>query len=347
MAPDSPIYPLYDTAFTLHRTSPLYTGLDHPLERVDLQQLARKFRDILAGEVLRGVQVGLDPDYTVLGTSGALRSVVWGPLPYEERWDEHNEVQVDNEEDTGSGLDESRGHSISIKYEKTEYTAILFRDTTGNGNVWDTTLGAGEVKDGFESFPLLLCKMPGPLRDTFVEFLATTFDARVSILQFPNNYIMKSFEQYVGYVCLGEDGEPLSDAESSRTLKRVVGGVDVQIGFDVPGGSLKSITMKLTQQDLPRIIAMGKKLQNTPGNAPFFDAMVGYVNKHLALDLTHDRVKNTRIACNAFVLGAEGRVKFIYPGPEEGSSPQKRASKRLLHGLIAFAKGPSDNDEEP
>ncbi|CAG8961749.1 hypothetical protein HYFRA_00006291 [Hymenoscyphus fraxineus] len=343
----SPIYPLYEKALTLHRASPLYTGLEHPLERADLQNLARKFRDILAGEVLRGVQVGLDPDSTALGTAGALRSVVWGPLPYEERWEEHNEENIDNDEDTGTGLDESRGLLLTITYEKSEYTAVMLRDTTGN--VWDTTLGAGKVEDGFESFPLLLCKMPTALRDTFVEFLATTFDARVSALRFPNNYIMGSFEQYVSYVCIGEDGEPLSDAESNRIIKKVMGAVEVQIGFEVPGGSaaLKSITMKLTQQDLPRIIAMGKKMRNTTGNAPFFDAMVGYVNKHLAMDLTHDRVKNTRIACDAFVLGAEGRVKFIYPGQQEENSPQSRATKRLVHGLIAFAKGSAMGIGEP
>ncbi|EHK98666.1 hypothetical protein GLAREA_09436 [Glarea lozoyensis ATCC 20868] len=341
-ADESQIYPLYDTTFSLHRVSPLHTGLDDPLDDAILRDQARRFRDILTGEVLRGVRVGTDNEDSTLAHMGALQTVTWTQLPFEENWNGQT-GQVVGDEDTTVILSESRGLLLRIAYEKMEYTAILLRDIKPGD--WDeTNVGENSDVDGFEHFPLLLLKMPVSLRDAFTDFLATTFDARISALQFPSSYVTTAFEQYLAYVCVDEEGEQLDALESTRATKNVMGAVEVFIGFNLPGGSsaLKTMDIKLSRDDLPRIIARGKVAGNGQEDTPLWNALTAYVNAHLALDLKHERVKVIRIACDAFVLGAEGKVKFLYPGADEDvHSAQRRATRRLVNGLIEAARGGS------
>jgi hypothetical protein len=335
------IYPLYDTTFSLNRVSPLHTGLDYPLDDAILRDQARRFRDILAGEVLRGVRVGLDNGDTSLAHMGALKTVTWTQLPFEERWNGQSGNQEVGDEDTTMILNESRGLLVTVTYEKMEYTAVLLRDVKGGD--WDeTSAEAGSNVDGFEHFPLMLLKMPVSLREAFTTFLATTFDARISALQFPSSYVTTAFEQYLAYVCVDEEGDPLDVAESTRATKNVVGAVEVYIGFNLPGGSsaLKTLDIKISRDDLPRIVSRGKLDGTGQQDTPLWNALTAYVNAHLALDLKHERVKILRIACDAFVLGAEGKVKFLYPGVDEDAhSAQRRATRRLVNGLIETARG--------
>jgi hypothetical protein len=342
------IYPLYDTTFTLHRVSPLHTGLEFPLDDAILRDQAHRFRNILAGEVLRGVRVGLDNEDLTLAHMGALQTVTWTQLPFEERWNGQGGAQTVGDEDTTMILNESRGLLLTITYEKMEYTAILLRGVQAS-DLDETSIGAGPNMDGFEHFPLLLLKMPASLREAFTDFLATTFDARISVLQFPSSYVTTAFEQYLAYVCVDEEGDALDTVESSRATRNVIGAVEVFIGFNLPGGSsaLKTLDIKISREDLPRIVSRGKLAGNGQEDTPLWNALTAYVNANLALNLKHERVKILRIACDAFVLGAEGKVKFLYPGADEDvNSAQRRATKRLVNGLIDAARGTpmSEND---
>jgi hypothetical protein len=345
---DAQIYPLYDTTFSLHRVSPLHTGLDDPLDDAILRDQARRFRDILTGEVLRGVRVGLDNEDSTLAHMGALKTVTWTQLPFEENWKGQG-GQIVGDEDTTMILTESRGLLLRVAYEKIEYTAVLLRDVK-SGNWDETNAGEGSDVDGFEYFPLLLLKMPASLRDAFTDFLATTFDARLSVLQLPSSNVTTAFEQYLAYVCVDGEGEPLDAVESTRATKNIIGAVEVFIGFNLPGVSsaLKTLDIKLSRDDLPRIIARGKLAGSGQEDTPLWNALTAYVNAHLALDLKHERVKVMRIACDAFVLGAEGKVKFLYPGVDEDvHSAQRRATRRLVNGLIEAARGGSLVTMEP
>src|SRR6187402_2061806 len=100
MAPEDPtqIYPLYNTTFSLHRLSPLYTGSNVPLNNTTLRQHAKRFRDLLAGEVLRGVRVGLGPEDDTLARVGALQTVTWRLLSEEEAWSVEDETQLANDD---------------------------------------------------------------------------------------------------------------------------------------------------------------------------------------------------------------------------------------------------------
>lgn len=82
IADENDPHPLYNTAYNLHRLSPLYTGSYSPFTSSQLEKYARSLRDILAGEVLRGVRVGLaDDDDSTLARVGGLQSVTWSFLP--------------------------------------------------------------------------------------------------------------------------------------------------------------------------------------------------------------------------------------------------------------------------
>lgn len=263
MAPEDPsqVYPLYNTTFSLHRISPLHTGSNEPLSNSRLRELAGQLRDILAGEVLRGVRVGLGPEDDALARVGALQTVTWRLLPEEETWSAEDETEI-ADDDTTMSLDFCRGMIVTVTYEKMSYKAILLRDERGD----DTDalmVTVREETNGFQHFPLLLSRMPGSLRDAFANFLAETFDVRISALQFSGTYLTDTFERYVADVSIGEDGEPLDMIERSRVLRNTIKETLVVVGFDIPGGltALKTIDINIAREDLPRMVARARILE--------------------------------------------------------------------------------------
>ncbi|KAE9371458.1 hypothetical protein N431DRAFT_426113 [Stipitochalara longipes BDJ] len=350
MAPENPNkqYPLYNTTFSLYRISPLYTGNIFRFNNADLHQHARRFRDILAGEVLRGVRVGLGPEDNVLARVGALQTVTWKLLPEEEAWAAEDETDLGND-DTTISLAISRGILVTVTYEKMAYKAILLRARRESS--YDETMdSAREEDDGFQNFPLLLCKMPGPLRETFADYLSTTFDARVSALRLSSTSLANTFEKYLGDISIGDDGEVLDVAERSRSLRNIIKEVAVCLDFNLPDGSasLKTIDIQIAREDLPKLIMKGLQIgkQGMSGN-PFLDALTLYIRAHLALNMADERVKILRIACGAFVLGSEGRVKITQPlSNADGDSPQSRATRRLVNDLVGAASGGALSKEE-
>src|ERR1700730_8924490 len=79
-------YPLYSGTFIVHRVSPLFHS-NITLDNAALRQYASQFRDVLTGEVLRGVRVGLAADEETLARVGALKNVQWSLLRNEEDWE--------------------------------------------------------------------------------------------------------------------------------------------------------------------------------------------------------------------------------------------------------------------
>ncbi|KAK2623523.1 hypothetical protein QTJ16_007077 [Diplocarpon rosae] len=340
MAPeDRSRYPLYNTTFSLHRLSPLYTGSDAPLDNAILRQHAKRFRDILAGEVLRGVRVGLSKEDDVLARVGALLTVTWRLLPEEEAWTGEEDPSSDDATMTWALC---RGTIFTVTYEKMVYKAIMMRNE--RGDYPDASMvTVREEMDGFQSFPLLLVKMPGSLREAFTSFLATTFDIRISLLHLSSMYLTDTFERYLEDISMGEDGELLDLIERSRTLRNIIKEILVVVGFDIPGGSaaLKTIEINIDREDVPRMLARGKAIdRHTERESPFFDALTSYIQGHLALDLQNDKVKIVRIACGAFVLGSEGKIKLTQSSNDnDGDASRSAATRRLINSLTDAAGG--------
>ncbi|KAH8602083.1 kinetochore complex Sim4 subunit Fta1-domain-containing protein, partial [Bisporella sp. PMI_857] len=327
-------YPLYDTTFTLHRLSPLYAGANAPLDNTALNQHARTLRDILVGDVLRGVHVGLDLD-DVLARVGSLQAVNWRRLLKEDIWvSEHDDAtihSVDNISDTCGIL-------IKISYERASYSAVLLKHAQGE-EVYDTTM---EEADGFEHFPLLLTRMPGSLRETFTKFLSSTFDTRASILHLGGTYLTDALEKYITSLLTDEDGVSIRSVQAGSMVARIIKDVQIVIGFDVPSTipSLKTMDFIVAKEEVERLIQTGKNIgeKDTGQPHPFMAAFSDYLNSHLALDITHERVKILRIACGAFVVGSEGKIKLTNPAYIEDST-QRQATRDLIENLIEIARG--------
>ena len=320
-------YPIYDTTFTLHRVSPLYTGAASPLDNASLQQHSGRFRDILAGDTLRGVRVSLGYKDDILEHVGALQSVKWQILPDEERWGMEDETRMDASMAIGSG----KGMVVDLNYEKIKYRAIMLRGERGGVD--------GKEGTGFEHFPLLLTRMPASLRDAFASFLATTFDARIAPLHLGGPALSASFETYLSNCNIGEDGESLELSESSGTLRKIIKDVRVELQFQFPRGNdaLQRIAITIDQEDMPRLVHRGKAFEKQ--DSPFMNALTNYMEAHLAMRIDHQRVNVFTIACAAFVLGAEGKLKLTAPTATDVAGIQNRATWNLANGLVETARG--------
>jgi len=337
-------YPLLSTSFTAHRVSPLYQG-DAPLDNPTLSHYASQFRDLLTGEVLRGVRVGLATNEDGLSRAGALRSVQWSQLKDEEDWqNENNESQLPADEMILNAQDH-RGLLMNIAYEKATYFGLLMKSE----RVGDES-SAEDEEEGFARYPLLLTRMPRALRATFLDFLAATFDTRASALKLPSQFLTNSLERYLSDLTTSEDGS-VDAQKASKTLRTIIRDLLVTVSFSTPGdkSSLKSMDILVNRDDLFRMMTRGRKLQeinrrsNTTApklDKPFTTSLAHYIDGHLAMNLNHDLVSITKIACGAFVLGAEGKVKLFPPasvGDED--DVQTKATKNMVSELIKFASG--------
>ena len=296
--------------------------------------------------------MGLAAEDDPLARVGALQTVSWEVLKSEEEWlalreeeDEECDTQMVDDDGTGGG----RGMMVQVKYEKAIYTAILLRaksEEFGGHAEEQKEQKEQKEQDGFQRYPLLLTRMPASLRDTFTQFLATTFDVRVSGLKPAGSYLTTAFEQYIREAGTEEEEEEEEEEEitaepaiNARTLRRVIKDVQFTIAFDIPGGSsaLKTIDIMIDREDVPRMVVQGKQMGTH--ESPFLEALRVYVKKHLALDMNHEGVHISKIACGAYVLG-DGRLKLIQPPSLESvDQGQRAASQNLIDGLVELALG--------
>lgn len=307
----------YNTTFTLYRTSPFYVGTD-TLTPERLQTLSQRLRNVLVGDVVRGVVVGLQGDDAALGAAGALEAV-------DMQW-------LSAEELLGRNIDVL---SIALHYENSTASALLLPD----GNV--------ETEQGpFIHLPLLLLRTPVSLRGVITDFLRTTFDCRVTAMALQTQDIVGAWEHWVkdtrtlskgpyarnAVISLGFD---MSKATKSKPYDTEAHGVaDLELG-------LKSIDLDVPATDVRRFLQAGMRMDGDKQESrPFMAALVKYAQKHLALDLSHPSVRILRIACGGFVL-SEHRLKFSEPPSSDQPEDAALAPiQRLLTDLVLRAKGP-------
>lgn len=213
----------YNTTFTPHRISPLHVGSE-PLTASRLRLLEKQLRDTLVGDIVRGVQIGLEGDAT-LGGTGTLESVEWRwvglkRLLGKNKADGEDSVELgtdydgegseeDDEEGDGGGvIGSSKALSIELHYENNTFTAILLPDlapgseTQTQSSSWTShpTIPASSEEASTEAFvqlPLLLLRMPAPLKSAFIDFLSTTFDVRISALRLGTRTLVSCWEEWL------------------------------------------------------------------------------------------------------------------------------------------------------
>lgn len=292
---DIPPYPLYNRTYNLYRLSPLHHGDAPLLNEKRLSTHAKRLKEQLKGDNVRGVQV----DFAAAEDTaklGPLEECSWETIGDEDAWiDGHRQSIEPDASQLSSALNpnKARGIEVSLEYEKQSYNALLLRDP-----------GATSSPKGFTSLPLLLVKMPGPIREIFLNYLRTAFDAHVAPFRLPSSFITSSLETYFKH---------LSSSTSTQPIQDVVRQLHVQLAFPTTTSLLKHVEITIAGADVPGFVTRGKALKGGL-DKPFTTALSHYLKAHLALDITHPKAHISRISCNSFHLGTE-RLKLTAPDP--------------------------------
>ncbi|KAF4539323.1 hypothetical protein BFW01_g9248 [Lasiodiplodia theobromae] len=320
MADPIPKYPLYDSTYTAYRLSPLYHGANILLEETTLRMHARRLRDILRGDILRGVDVGAG---NADGGSGILESCTWDLIGDEASWEKLHQQDAEAQEDEQPGdltdapsLDpsEARGVHVELRYQKASYTALLLRDPE------DESVPAPE---GFTALPLLLVRMPAALRDSFTSYIASTFDARVAPMKLRSRFLSASLETILSHL----DATASTSFSSASPLPSILSRLQLQLSFPAacPTAALRALDITLSRNDIPELLRRGTALLPTTNNnitGPFTAALSHYLRTHLALDLAHPGVHISKIALPPLLaLSADGRLKLFSPHTAATAAP--------------------------
>ncbi|KAF2193091.1 hypothetical protein K469DRAFT_730050 [Zopfia rhizophila CBS 207.26] len=327
---DIPLYPLYNTTYHLYRLSPLYHGGTPLLHEPTLRTHARRLRDLLKGDNVRGVQVDAE---SALQTAGPLEECNWDMVGDENAWIEFHRQAIEPEASQLTSVltpEGARGIQVDLQYEKNSYNALLLRDP-----------GTTSSPDKFTSLPLLLVKMPQPIREILLNYLSSTFDTRVAPLKLPATFLISTLESYFRH---------LTADTSTQAIQDVIHQLQLQLAFPSSTKLLKSIDITIAGNDVAGFVTRGKRMSKS-SRTPFSSAISGYLQKHLALDLSNAKAHISRITCGAFTIASDGRIKISPPQPlpsdvsstEDSinldSSPAELATHELYTSLVRVATG--------
>lgn len=275
----------FNTTFSTHRASPLYVGSEG-LGTIRLNRLARSLRDTLVGDVVRGIQVGLEATDTPMGQVGPLRSVqirwfqtssVFGVASSAEEANRDSHAEEPTKNSTSTSNTHWRGLWIEIRHENAAYMGILLpglSETSGahvnSAQDWTMQPEGGHKSvdnhpDHFINLPLLLLRMPLPLKNIVSEWLSTTFDCRVSKVTLGTKTIVNIWEAWVqatGLPARGPDfvvtlafNAPLSESD-----QRDIDAELDPIGKQAEPG-LRSVDITISPEDLRRFVQAGTTLR--------------------------------------------------------------------------------------
>ncbi|PHH82593.1 hypothetical protein CDD82_5518 [Ophiocordyceps australis] len=343
--------PFFNTTFSTHRVSPLYIGPE-PLTQARLDSLAQRLRDTLVGDVVRGIQIGLEATDTPAGQVGTLRAVTIG-------WFQPDNVlgqAATSAADQDLEWEQQRGLWISIQHENAAYAALLMPGLANGAPakrpVWATEPQLDVNNKHFLDLPLLLLRMPQPLKAVVGEWLSTTFDCRVNQLSLGTKTLVNVLEGWINTVGLASKGPDLS-LRLSFNLPRRRDDRSREPGSETDGeegeAGLRTMEVAISSADLQRFVVAGQAegpyragaSASWQGDArqrrilagsntddgwgwradegtesskhPFTEALARYLDHHLALNLFHPSVRVVQVTCGAFVL-AQSRLKVVKLG---------------------------------
>ncbi|RDA92819.1 hypothetical protein CP533_0781 [Ophiocordyceps camponoti-saundersi (nom. inval.)] len=337
--------PLFNTTFSTHSVSPLYVG-HQGLTKSRLEHLARRLRDTLVGDVVRGIQIALQAKDTPSGQVGVLRDVFIRRFQLETIL-----VAAESQDERAAGI------WIDIVHEKATYAALLLPGMTNGGS---SAAARFSKEDGefdasqFLDLPLLLLRMPQSLRVIICEWLSTTFDCRVRRLALGTRTLISVMEDWFDVAGIPSKGPdlklalafnvpfvppPPEDADADDGMLD-----EEQIAAE-PG--LRVMEVTIASSDLGRFWRYGKahgaykrakssrweqdaseRRRLAGGNVDdgwawrqedqgpvhaLTEALARYLDHHLAFDLFHPGVRVVQISCGAFVL-AQSRLKLVKVG---------------------------------
>lgn len=205
----------------------------------------------------------------------------------------------------------TRGLQISLQYEHAECTALLLPSTKDAATSEDVTadhepsapapllnlaVGRPDEKDpAFLHLPLLLLRMPAPLKAAIIGFLSRTFDCRVSPLGLGTRSLVRALETWTGELGPETNVNPAKDVvltlgfhppsvmqcrrrrwqqeqqhqqQDMAQVKQTDGHDDDALEASETAVGLKSIDVIVPSADLVRFITAGKAHEKGQHAAP-------------------------------------------------------------------------------
>lgn len=273
------------------------------------------------GDVVRGVEVGLDraADDGAMRRAGALEAVAigWvrlegllgryvdgddeerGPVPGDSGGDETDMSGLS----AGGSPGKRRGLQIVLRYERAECVALLLppvRSQPSGSRAQPESastsllfnLGRGQPEENDPDFlhlPLLLLRMPAPLKTVIIDFLSRTFDCRISSLSLGTRSLVHALERWFGESGMPTTGQFAKDVvltlgfyrptitphqrlQEEAAEEGQLDGHDEDPGTmqDTPVG-IKTIDVIISNADLRRFLRAGRAYeaeQHAPGGQP-------------------------------------------------------------------------------
>jgi hypothetical protein len=319
------------------------------------------------GDVVRGVEVGLDGEDRIMARAGALEAIDMG-------WETVGSVlglDPRSVDDQTEGLTTRRLKAasrrealhISLRYESALCTALLLprldgseeedaglvEGSTDGDLLFPASKGARAAESShFRALPLLLLRMPTPLKSVITDFLCNAFDCRISPLRLGTKTLVSNLERWISVADRLSSGSTSKDAVLTLgfSIPEVVDGVQTA---DTVNLGLRSIDVIIPAVDLQDFRNAGLKPTKRKGtwensgskrrkvdghlledgwewrgkdagsqvSQPFTEALGAYFDEHLALNLFDSRVRITKVACGGFVM-SEGRLKLFPPPGDDG-----------------------------
>ena len=336
---DGPNLPLYNASFSLYRLSPLhFPAPTPPFAQSTLKTHARRFQESLKGNGLRGIHARLEENEEVTARSGPLQECRWNLIQSEGSSTE-NEI-LTRLSHGADGLDVTEGIEIEVVYEEVKYNALMLGEANGERIHNDKEM----------HLPILLCRMPNATRGILLDYLSTAFDTHAETMKLTSQFLGNALEAFVGEAA----------KEEARNAIKIVKDIQLKVAFKGPTAPyLSSLDILVRRDDVPKFLEMGRMLSNNgrgqmgpPANkkktsGPFMSAVRQYISSHLALDMTHDDVSVSRVACGAFALGREGKAKIFSPilstenedSDDITAAASREATKQLVKLLLSTATG--------
>lgn len=322
---------LFNTTYQVHRLSPLHVGTRQFTSEV-LAHHASHIRDLLTGSTIRGVRIGLVGTSSELSKAGALLNVAW-TFTSSEQWGVHLNDELDDQQ--FSGL------TLQLIYERTTYTALFLRSSSI------------ALEEAWETYPLLLVRMPAHLASTVKAYLESSFDCKVTQVSFEPKHIISALETYLQ--------DLLGASPTQTTVSRfetLIRDIQLTLSINLPSqnGCLKAIELSIPKHDIYQFFQKGQALADVSSDARFDKmgsgslllAIQHYIKHRMAFDISHSTVQISKVACGGFVIG-DGRVKIFPPGADEAGvtedselfqwvATKRKARHHLIENLFQAAR---------
>ena len=342
----STIYPLYNSTYTTFRVSPLYHGNTRgalsapPLSDRGLEYHAKQLRDILTNKSIRGVDVAQE----YRGYADDLQDCSWSLLGNEDQWE--NEQSDSNEPSLNA--ETARGIYIQLRYQRNTHCALLLRDPNQ----------LPKDHPQFTTLPLLLLRMPAPVRNVFLNYLQLNFDCNVSTHNLHS--IDASLERFMS--TLSRHSASWSHFTTHPSLAQILRHLQIQLAFPSVAPLLKNIDITIAAEDIVPFLEQGEIIaaqQSQLQQRPFIAALSHYLDKHCGLRLDQAGIQISKVVCGVFALSADGKVKIFAPTrfePDVTASsadvdelprtPIQVALDELYSQLVAQVMPPSKNRDK-